>query len=96
MFGDVEVTTFPVSHDAVQPVGFSVRTGNRSIVIATDLGEPTGPVTEVIRDAKLVVLEANPNPSLAKEDDFAQAAAAVGTDYDALIQKILDAAAASG
>jgi D-alanine-D-alanine ligase len=41
---------------------------------------------------EVVVIEANPNPSLAREDDFAQAAAAVGTDYDALIQKILDAA----
>ncbi|MDB4967098.1 MAG: hypothetical protein JWN44_2787 [Myxococcales bacterium] len=41
---------------------------------------------------EVVVIEANPNPSLAREDDFAQSAAAVGTDYDALIQKILDAA----
>jgi D-alanine-D-alanine ligase len=39
-----------------------------------------------------IVIEANPNPSLAREDDFAQAAAMAGTDYDALIQKILDAA----
>lgn len=39
-----------------------------------------------------IVIEANPNPSLAREDDFAQSAAAAGTDYDALIQKILDAA----
>jgi D-alanine-D-alanine ligase len=41
---------------------------------------------------EVVVIEANPNPSLAREDDFAQSAAAAGTDYDALIQKILDAA----
>jgi D-alanine-D-alanine ligase len=40
----------------------------------------------------LVVLEANPNPSLAQEDDFAQSAAAAGIEYDALIQKILEAA----
>lgn len=41
---------------------------------------------------EVVVVEANPNPSLAQEDDFAQSAAAAGIDYDALIQKILDAA----
>jgi D-alanine-D-alanine ligase len=41
---------------------------------------------------EVIVIEANPNPSLAREDDFAQAAAAAGTEYDALIQKILDAA----
>ena len=39
-----------------------------------------------------IVIEANPNPSLAKEDDFAESAATAGTDYGALIQKILDAA----
>jgi D-alanine-D-alanine ligase len=39
---------------------------------------------------EVVVIEANPNPSLAKEDDFAQAAAQTGMDYDALIQRILE------
>lgn len=41
---------------------------------------------------EVVVIEANPNPSLACEDDFAQSAAAGGLPYDALIQKILDSA----
>ena len=41
---------------------------------------------------EIVTIEANPNPSLAREDDFAQAAAAAGVDYDTLIQKILDSA----
>lgn len=39
---------------------------------------------------EIVVIEANPNPSLAKEDDFAQAAATTGLDYDALIKRILE------
>jgi D-alanine-D-alanine ligase len=43
---------------------------------------------------EIVVIEANPNPSLACEDDFAQAAAAGGVAYDVLIQKILDTASA--
>ena len=43
---------------------------------------------------EVVVIEANPNPSLACEDDFAQSAAAGGLPYDALIQKILDTACA--
>ncbi len=41
---------------------------------------------------EVFVIEANPNPSLAEDEDFAQAAAAAGTGYDALIQQILDAA----
>ena len=40
----------------------------------------------------IVFIEANPNPSLAREDDFAQAASAAGLEYDLLIQKILDTA----
>jgi D-alanine-D-alanine ligase len=43
---------------------------------------------------EVVVIEANPNPSLACEDDFAQAAAAAGLPYDVLIQKLLDTACA--
>jgi D-alanine-D-alanine ligase len=42
------------------------------------------------QEGEVVVIEANPNPSLAKEDDFAQAAAQVGIGYEALIQKILE------
>jgi D-alanine-D-alanine ligase len=43
-------------------------------------------------EGEIVVMEANPNPSLAQEDDFAASAAAAGLPYDALIQKILDLA----
>ena len=38
----------------------------------------------------VVVIEANPNPSLAKEDDFAQAAMQIGITYEHLIQKVLE------
>jgi D-alanine-D-alanine ligase len=48
--------------------------------------------TRVTAAGEVIVIEANPNPSLAREDDFAQSAAAGEVDYDALIQKILDAA----
>jgi D-alanine-D-alanine ligase len=48
----------------------------------------------ITQAAEVVVIEANPNPSLACEDDFAQSAAAAGLPYDALIQKILDTACA--
>jgi D-alanine-D-alanine ligase len=39
---------------------------------------------------EVVIIEANPNPSLAQEDDFAQAALQVGIGYEALIQKVLE------
>ncbi len=41
---------------------------------------------------ELYVIEANPNPSLAQDEDFSQSAADSGMGYDALIQAILEAA----
>jgi D-alanine-D-alanine ligase len=41
---------------------------------------------------EIMVIEANPNPSLAHDEDFAQAAASFGLEYDALIQKIVESA----
>jgi D-alanine-D-alanine ligase len=38
------------------------------------------------------VIEANPNPSLTEDEDFAQAALSGGTSFDALITEILNAA----
>ncbi len=41
---------------------------------------------------EVFVIEANPNPSLAQEDDFAQAAAESGMGYEALIGEIINTA----
>jgi D-alanine-D-alanine ligase len=38
---------------------------------------------------EIVFIEANPNPSIAREDDFAQSAEKAGVDYDELIGRIL-------
>ncbi|MGA2594028.1 MAG: ATP-grasp domain-containing protein [Bryobacteraceae bacterium] len=43
-------------------------------------------------NGELFVIEANPNPSLAQDEDFAQSAAAAGMNYDSLIQAILETA----
>jgi len=39
---------------------------------------------------EVVVIEANPNPFIAKDEDFAKAAQKAGIDYESLIQKILN------
>ncbi len=41
------------------------------------------------KDGKLFLLEPNPNPDLARDEDFAESAKAVGMGYDRLIQRIL-------
>jgi D-alanine-D-alanine ligase len=41
---------------------------------------------------EIFVIEANPNPALGQDEDFAQSAAAAGVNYDALITSILELA----
>jgi phosphoribosyl 1,2-cyclic phosphodiesterase len=64
LFGDIEVRSFPVSHDAIHPVGFLALAAERTICIATDLGRATPEVAEAVGSADLVVLEANHDPEM--------------------------------
>ena len=41
-------------------------------------------------EGRLYFLEANPNPDIAEEEEFASAARAAGIDYLALLQKIVN------
>jgi D-alanine-D-alanine ligase len=40
-------------------------------------------------DGTIFVLEANANPNLAEEEDFARSAASAGIDYDELLGRLL-------
>ena len=57
--GDLQVNTFPVSHDTADPVGFSFCRGGRQVSIVTDTGIVTAPVMDQIRSADILVLESN-------------------------------------
>lgn len=57
--GSMTIRTFPVPHDAAEPVGYSIYCGGRQISICTDVGCITEEITEEIRDADLLLLEAN-------------------------------------
>ena len=50
---------FNISHDAVDPVGFTISVNGSRIGIATDLGIATGLVQEHLKGCQLLVLEAN-------------------------------------
>ena len=56
---NVKVTPFPVSHDAVDPVGFVFECGECRIGVATDLGQINLLVTRKLRDCDILVLESN-------------------------------------
>ena len=45
-------------------------------------------------DGQIYVIEANPNPNLAADEDFAQSALAAGVSYPELLEKLLALGAA--
>lgn len=57
--GPFEVISFPVSHDAVAPVGYVIEAEGARITVATDLGCASSVAIEAMSQSDLIVLEAN-------------------------------------
>lgn len=57
--GDVEVTSFATSHDAVAPCGYLLQAGGCRACIVTDTGEVTSGMLAVMQHADLLIIEAN-------------------------------------
>lgn len=55
----LQIHPFPISHDAADPVGFTIEDRGNKIGIATDLGAPTMLVRQHLKGCRLIVLEAN-------------------------------------
>ena len=66
--GEVEVQSFSVPHDAMDPVGFLLRTLAGNIGFLTDLGHATKLILERVKPANVLVLEANHDLKLLQED----------------------------
>ncbi len=57
--GSLSVRSFPVPHDAAEPVGFSIYGCGSQISIVTDVGYITEEIYEEVAGADLLLLEAN-------------------------------------
>lgn len=57
--GKLDVTSFPVSHDAADPVGLYINYAGQAICFMTDLGLAASEIVEPFELADMVVLEAN-------------------------------------
>ncbi len=66
--GDLTIETFPISHDAYDPVGYLFHHDRGSIGFLTDLGHATKLVIERVRRARALVLEANYDLALLHAD----------------------------
>lgn len=65
--GDFRIEPFSVSHDAMEPVGFVVHSGDLRIGIVTDMGIATTLVRERLRPCQVLVVEANHDERLLQE-----------------------------
>lgn len=57
--GDICITPFTIPHDAVDPVGFTMRVDGVKISIATDLGYLPGSVKHHLRGSDVLLIESN-------------------------------------
>jgi phosphoribosyl 1,2-cyclic phosphodiesterase len=58
-FGSLRVDSFPISHDAAEPVGYCFTFGGQKLSFATDLGYVSDKVRERIVDSDVLILESN-------------------------------------
>lgn len=58
-FGRLTITTFPIPHDAREPVGFALECDGWRMCMATDVGYDCPELEPYLAAADLVVLEAN-------------------------------------
>jgi phosphoribosyl 1,2-cyclic phosphodiesterase len=65
---DITVQTFPVPHDAVDPVGFAFHAGSRGLGFITDLGCATKMLIERLRQVHTLVIETNHDEKLLQND----------------------------
>jgi phosphoribosyl 1,2-cyclic phosphodiesterase len=65
---DITIETFPVPHDAVEPVGFVLHHGGETLGVLTDLGVATKLVQERVRTAQTLIIETNHDEKLLQND----------------------------
>lgn len=59
LIGDIEVDTFTIPHDAIDPVGFCFRAEGIKVGLVTDLGYMPENVKHQLRGTHLLILESN-------------------------------------
>src|SRR5213080_5588979 len=65
---DITIQTFPVPHDAVDPVGFAFYAGAGGLGFITDLGYATKMIVERLRQVHTLVIETNHDEKLLQGD----------------------------
>lgn len=64
--GDLEIGSFTIPHDAVDPVGYTVKTDGVRAAVVTDLGYMPDSIKMHLRGTDLLLLESNHNLEMLK------------------------------
>ncbi|WP_432822112.1 MBL fold metallo-hydrolase [Trichloromonas sp.] len=67
---DLRITSFPITHDAIAPVGYTVETAAGKIGVATDLGIATRLVCERLKGCRVLVLESNHDEDMLRDGPY--------------------------
>ena len=59
MLNDLLVNAIPLSHDAANPSGFRIKYADKVVGIATDFGNITEAIIQLVRESHCLVLESN-------------------------------------
>lgn len=57
--GDMQVTPFLISHDAIEPVGYVLQSKQKRIGVCTDIGDYNEEIVEQLKGLDAILLEAN-------------------------------------
>src|SRR5690625_4056219 len=69
-FGSLEVESFSVSHDAVDPMFFNFRANDKKVTLITDLGYVSEKIKATIADANAYIFEANHDISMLRMSTY--------------------------
>jgi phosphoribosyl 1,2-cyclic phosphodiesterase len=67
---DLQIDPFPLTHDAVAPVGYTINTAEGKIGIATDLGIATRLVFERLKGCRVLILESNHDEEMLRDGPY--------------------------
>lgn len=68
--GDIEITPFPVPHDAAEPVQFVFGDGARRLGVLTDAGCVTAHIEQTLSGCHALVLECNHDSGMLMNGDY--------------------------
>jgi len=68
--GPLQVESFPVPHDAAQPLGFVLQGEGLRVGIATDLGHATTLVIERLRGCDVLMIESNHDDRMLRDGPY--------------------------